>query len=229
MNYKIYPSILIAASVSLSQAFSQDQLAVYDFTGGSFASQDVELNTIAGALDASSIGTSALESPGFGNPFDNPSLVFIGNEYNDGFGVNNDYLSFTVTPGAGFQITFDQLSLGHYNTTNAGATAYIFSSIDGFASTSDSVGSFFFPDGNGGSPDPDNTGEISLTGLTGFSNVITATEFRVYLDTTASFGTGDTYTDNIILTGTVSAVPEPSTYALLSGMIVLGWVMVRRR
>ncbi len=69
---------------------------------------------------------------------------------------------------------------------------------------------------------------VSLAGL-GVISEGTTRYFRFYLQTdTASQGIAF---DDIVLNGTVtaSAVPEPSTFALLAGVAGLGFAALRRR
>jgi hypothetical protein len=140
--------------------------------------------------------------------------------------MDSDYLSFTITPNAGMQIQFTSFSLDHFNTTNAGATVYFFSDQAGFGSVGDAIGSVFLPDYD---TTTNYNAMVSLAGLTAATG---PTEFRVYFDTTATFGAGDVWTDNIQIEGTVSAipvaVPEPSS-ALLLGLAGLSACFVRRR
>ena len=64
-------------------------------------------------------------------------------------------------------------------------------------------------------------------------SVFTSASWLVGTDGTFNFGSGADYPTlagaSAVYTGTVGAVPEPSAFALLSGALALGWVMVRRR
>jgi hypothetical protein len=78
-----------------------------------------------------------------------------------------------------------------------------------------------------------------VSGWTGFVNIAseTAASWKTMLATTLAGSTFDgvvittaNFDDNFIVTGSVlTVVPEPGTYALIGGLLALGYVMVRRR
>ena len=222
MKLPLMLAILMAAGGWQSQGFSA-VIAQYGFDGQVMTSQDTDLNTVAGTLADGGITGSALtyetRSAGVrGNPV--PSLYWVTGDYNNGTILDGDYLSFTIAPNSGYQIDFTSLSVDHFNATNAGSTVYFFSDQAGFASVSDAIGSVFLPDYDTTS---NFTASVSLAGL---ATATLATEFRIYFDTTASFTTGDVWTDNIVLQGnvTTNAIPEPSVVSVLglAGMMILG-------
>ncbi len=63
-------------------------------------------------------------------------------------------------------------------------------------------------------------GSITLSGLTG------SNEVRIY---GYSGGAGSFGIDRVILTGAVTAIPEPSTYAAIVGAVALAGVVIHRR
>jgi hypothetical protein len=78
-----------------------------------------------------------------------------------------------------------------------------------------------------------------VSGWTGFVNIAseTAASWKTMLATTlvgSTFNGVDiteaNFDDNFVVTGSVlTVVPEPGTYALIGGILALGYVMVRRR
>ncbi len=147
----------------------------------------------------------------------------------------NDYFSFSVGANSGFEmdltsITFDLGYTRNGNHTGKQFTTYVLSSIDGF--TSSALLGFDTVDVtvDGGSLQyPNSTATISLAGAQ-FQDLTSSTEFRLYIaDNTG----GSDYIhriDNVTLNGeVVTVVPEPGNFALIGGLLALGWVMIRRR
>jgi len=166
-----------------------------------------------------------------------------GNAIPDSFGAaltNNNYIGFTITPAESTILSFETLSFS-FGSSNATSgldyTVYwaVFAQVGGFsAGTPDEsaaiqTGSFYIPrqSGNGAAwvdPSP----SIAL-GSAGLANAALPTEFRIYFwDSTATSHSSLTARfDNIQLTA--SAIPEPSTYAAMFGLVALGLVCRRRR
>jgi len=123
----------------------------------------------------------------------------------------DDYVAFTVTPHAGYELDLTNMTYA----SNAGTslfgpvTFFVRSSVDGYAVTLGSVTrtSQFFSGST-----------VDLSGAW-FQNLTTATTFHIYLydggkDSTADAGR----VDALALHGTVLVVPEPSALLLLAGM-----------
>ena len=126
---------------------------------------------------------------------------------------NNSYFHFTVTPTNG-PITFSRLFLDGMRGGGASPRGFaVASSADNYATF---LGSADFT-----TQHPTlSTYEVDLSSLT---NVTDPTTFRVYVYSPASTNTH--YYDNLILT----AIPEPSTYALGAGLLALGAAAFWRR
>ncbi len=133
--------------------------------------------------------------------------------------AGNDYIQFIVTPNAGASFSLTSFVFS-WDRSNTGPTSVTLrSSIDSFASDIGSV------TGLSASITTGNT--ISITGIT---NRNVATTFRLYgYGGTATGGTGgfDTSTNvvNVQLNGT--AIPEPTTVALIG--LGTGFVLMRIR
>jgi hypothetical protein len=139
---------------------------------------------------------------------------------------NNDYFTFTVAATSG------TLDLGRVdiwgNSASGGHTLDVRSSLDGFAS---SLGTKVLP-----IITTINAAELGSFTLGAEFSGISSVEFRVYVfnanpdpsifqhNAVGNLNTVDTQFD----VG-VYAVPEPSTYAALAGVLALGLVVYRRR
>lgn len=153
--------------------------------------------------------------------------------------AGNNYVTFSITPSAGYQmdltsITFQAAAATSTTTTNRAFYLVTASSLAGFTSSSTVLSTDRTSVGGGTMPFQAATATNTVpqdytVDLTSFAGLTTVQYFRFYLQTpTISQGLAF---DDIIVNGTVSltAVPEPSTYACLVGAVALGLVGVRRR
>ena len=203
---------LVNAAIGLMVATGLSATTIAGFTF------DIDLNP---TTEGSNVTVSALGSgSGFavarsstdgGNAFIRTNVTGI----NDLAGAitDNDYVSFTVTPGAGVDLDLTSLSL-RAGYTNSGSytskilTQAVLTDIDGFtaaaslgsvstANTSTNDGTVVYQ-----------TLNIDLTAAQ-FQDITTATEFRIYLsDDTNNAGIIHRI-DDIVLSGTVTAPPAP--------------------
>lgn len=175
----------------------------------------------SGVVDVISDVNTGLAIPG-GTAASFPLLGASG--YTTSFSSSH-YFEFTLTPDSNFQ--FDLTSIDFDVASAGGGTREyrVEYSFDGFASSTVA--------GSGVAPNPGG-------GLHAFSNisyalndesgeVTTSTITFRFLGATPS-AAGQIRFDNISVQGTISAIPEPSTYALIGGVIALGLsVLIRKR
>ena len=190
------------------------QLVVYSFTGNTTSATSVDLNLTASAWSGSGQVTLSNTSPVFSA---GSGSYFASQSGWTGTAPGSTYFEFTLTPATGQTATVTSVSFGA-RATSTGPTSYaIRSSQDGFATNL--LTSSLANDASWRS-----TGSQSVT-LT-FTE---ATTFRLY-GSGASSGSGTLRVDDFTIEGSMSAVPEPSTYALLAGSAaLLGTWWHRRR
>ncbi len=123
-------------------------------------------------------------------------------------GAADDYISFTVTPDAGYEMDLTSLTFDYFLTANVSTdsgTWDLRSSADGYAGILTTASATNTSTGW-------TTASANLSAAT-FQDVTTAIEFRIYFsDNNTQAGTV-LRTDNITLNGGVSLVPEPSAAA----------------
>ena len=117
------------------------------------------------------------------------------------------------------------LSLRSYVTTSIDNHATFFSTSDQNGYTT--IQNFAI------SSDPTYPNALSLdlthADLNGdFQNITTNIEFRIYFSDNLNINDTIHRVDNVELSGTLSAVPEPQAFALLGGLMAIGFVAVRR-
>ena len=151
----------------------------------------------------------------------------------------NHYIEWTVTAESGYEFTVTALDiLGQASSTGADNVA-LFSSVEGF-SVGDQIAEVSGIQNVTGGFDSDGSGfgSVTFTGITGYER-LTSIAFRVYgWNTSNSSGAGVTQIRNlggtdpdllVIGTASLTAVPEPSSFAVLTSLGALGFVVTRRR
>lgn len=190
-----------------------------------------------------------IQDPGAANPTISNAIVLTGNGGSIAVGGDTTTVSGAVTGNGDFR------KRGGGNLVFSGAYAFggDFTIENGGAVTLGNSGTFTFDIGASGVNNSishetasisdlnlDGTFVFDLTGAgTGLSDQwsIIGSSFNTTYDTNFAI-TGFTKTAGVWsngtyefseLTGVLSVVPEPSTFALLGGLFALSWVMVRRR
>lgn len=142
------------------------------------------------------------------------------------------FLQFTMDAESGFVFNLESLEINGQSTSSGAKNVAILSNVDGFSAGSeiDSLGNIA---GVTGGFDTDSSGfggpiDLSASKFQGLSSIT----FRLYGWSTSS-GAGVTDIRNLsgadLLINGTTAVPEPNAYALLAGLLGLGYAMIRRR
>ena len=158
--------------------------------------------------------------------------------------IDNDrFFTFSITPTAGYLVSLSSLDYRIYRT-QAGANNWVWQfSIDSGAYTTIGSPLQSLATSTTTAAQP----QINLSLITELQDVSETINFRLIAWSTdltsagggsptgggnlgfGSSGTNNANSDAIVFGGTVSAVPEPSTYAAIVGLLALGLVLVRRR
>ena len=186
------------------------------FNGPGYDSQytgysDLTAEQQQAAIDQMAIASNAI--------IDNGALGLLG----QGDIAMDYFVSNNVTNSVGrFQIqqvaAGQQYELGFFGSREfPGDTETRFSVFDD-NNYSNLLGTATLTVGSGGTANHDTIATITVTGPSNANNIL---DFQWEGTTTSTAG----YINGM----TVTAVPEPSAYALIAGTFVLGWIMVRRR
>lgn len=174
-------------------------------------------NVSFGALTATNV--SLTYSSGNGN-------VTINSWATNGVAADTtEYLSLTVQPNTGYTLDLTQLTLKESRSSTGPANISIALLLNGVLQETSST----FATTN----TTTTTSSAMTTRTFDFANLtsITATsvvQFRIY-GWGGTGSTGNLRLDDIAISGSVSAVPEPSTYAAMAGVLALAAVAVQRR
>jgi hypothetical protein len=208
---------VVGCACLIAGAAASAQVVVYNFgttgsptTSATAAAPGLTASVFSGNLGTPATGgTSPLYSAGSGGSYFSASTW-------TGTAPGNNYFQFTLTPDFGQELDITGLTFG-YRATATGPTAFtVRSSADGYVS-----------DLISGSITGDSTWHDSGALAFTLSDLDQATTFRIY-GSGASSTLGTFRIDDVTLSGSVSAVPEPSTYALMFGFVVLVGAGLRR-
>jgi hypothetical protein len=210
LSFPVAALAIAAFSIGSARA---DILANYPFTGSSQASTDADPNSTAGTFGDGAGWTSTIDaSRGNGAPSISVISTLTDGTSQAAAVTANDYWTFTITPNAGIALNLSNLSFDYANYSNDATfpteTFFARSSQDSFGanlaaavtSSTASAGAFA-------------TASISLGAA--FQNVTTPVEFRIYVSDGTTNANRGALLDNVVLSGTTSAVPEPATLMML--------------
>jgi len=193
------------------------QIVTFDFAS-SLSPTSVDSNVAASALGtALPTGTLAVSS---GRAQINSTSWATTSDVNTAL-AGSSYFEFTVTPNLGFQFTPTGFSFEIGNPTIGGISS---SALFAVAVNGSATGVAI---SNSGDIFEGNPAARSAT-FTGINDLTSATTFRIYVYDASADSSGTIRLDNFSLTGTVSAVPEPTHVALASALGLVGFGLYRR-
>lgn len=192
----------------------------YNFTGGSLAPSSVDADFTGGT-----VARSGFTSP---SSFTTDWIYARGSDTGGSVDVNK-YFGFTITPDPGVTYSLTSLTFGaaFYESSGASNGAYttnyvVRSSVSGYSTDIAS----FAENGQTTTTPTFHSKTIDLSGLS-YQSLGTPITFRIYIWDGITGATRLSAIDNLTLNGTVAAVPEPSTSALI-GLSLFSLVSLRR-
>lgn len=211
---------MAAAAVADAQLASWELTGVNSATSNPFTATSVASHVASASLSLGSGVTTSSGADTFGGSnFDTLSLAAAIS--------GADYISFTITPSAGYNLSITSISLN--SGVALAVTSFhgdLLSSVTGFAAA-DSLHSYSFS--TQGAP----VQSITLSGVSGLQSVSGPLEFRLYgwrdIAGTSTFRIRNLANSDLVINGSLATVPEPSTYATLLGLLALASVIIRRR
>lgn len=240
---KLIRNLILAITASLWVfTLSASTLVTWDFEGAS-NSAILKSYTATEGITASDVGTHNLNNVLRNNTNYASTAVTISpaTAITTGYSFSNTlnngaYLSFSLTVAEGYSLSIDSVSLqaasGSSNTSDSSVRAfYVLSSLSGFSNESEKI----LLQGSNADGLPTRASGALKDFSTPLSSSVyqsiaggTTVEFRLYIQ--AAGNTQNLEFDNFILTGSLTAIPEPASATLLLGLIAsAGFLFVRRR
>lgn len=231
--------LILAGAVQATHAATV--IAVYDFDGTSLlTSDDTELNSTAGSFGHDFLAGAGTTGADVGRS-SSQGLYYIRSNVTDGTDeassiAGDDYMTFTVTPGAGYKLDLSTLTFAFSAQRNSSGiptgfypfttNVFLRTSLDGFAATI--PGSTASKTILNSSTTTTTVDTVTATFGSAYDAVTSAIEFRLYVYDNRNMVEGFTRVDTVTLNGDVLAIPEPATLALLA-VGAVGAVARRRR
>jgi hypothetical protein len=134
--------------------------------------------------------------------------------------ANNDYFTFTITASPGYQIDFSGFTFNGQRINSGPSSLVLRSSLDGYTSNIDAVVTTSTSAAN------------HTINLSAYQDITDAITFRLYgYNATNNFGQGQYSVNSYEFDGTVGAVPEPQSLALVGvgSLMMVGYLRRTRK
>ncbi len=226
MKLALFVQHSLALGASLLATSASAQLVSYTFgttaspfTTGTTTDAHLTVSTFASSSGGGMIGTS---SPGSNAAGGGGGAYFVASNWRN---TDGNFFYFTLTPANGYSLSLTNLSFYYLSTSSGPTGATITSSVDNHASA---LASFSLSRASSSGPLTTDwkqaTSSITLASL--------AQPVTLLINATGATGaSGSLRIDQVNLEGitNVAAIPEPSTYAAIAGLIALLGAELRRR
>jgi len=223
-------TFLAAACVAMPQSYAA-VLAEYAFTGGSASATNADANVTAndftvGAGISGLAGFSGTSNSAFARTTGTTGSTL---SFATAF-ANDDFFSVIIGANSGYYMDLDSFTFDYGYTSTVDQSGdlryYVTTSVDNHAAflNFDTVTSVSINNPTPTYPLSNNTDLSAFNYVWDGSDI----EFRIYLSDQYNLGDVIHRIDNVILNGTISVVPEPSSVALL-GLGGLALMLRRKR
>lgn len=217
MKVSLFPlgCVLLLASTLAAQT----TLVRYSFTGNVTTPTITHADLTASSFGSNLLGTTSNSSPvSSGYTGSSGSYYFYSDAWT-GSAPGSNYFSFSLTPDPGMSVSLASISFGYKGSSTLAPTSFLLrSSADNYSSnlltgslTADATNAWY------------NTGTQSVT-----LSFTSTTTFRIYAGGASNAG-ATLRLDDVVMSGSTSAIPEPSTYAAIAGLSALVFASLRRR
>lgn len=249
MNLRHILTVLLLASLGAAlHAQSTPFTATYDFasvTASSGTTDPTSVPTASNLVFSSFTAVGASANPNASGRFSFTDWTLGGvasnNTYSSHTGSLNtgEYYSVTITPNSGYLLSLTDLTFTVQRSgtgirtyavrSDAGSDNFstnLPGSITSNTNLSVQSGNIFY--WNFDATTTAQTGSTVSLSAAAFQNKATSITLRFYGWNAEAAG-GTFSIDNVVINGSVSAIPEPSTYAAIFGALALAGVVVHRR